>query len=111
LRINTGLKQFSQEMADEYPIPSGPSHDYPRVLCVAARWEVDSKAADMLAHSLQLQSYATQTWASPLLLQLDSNDKECGMMWGDCGVLYFWIRKEDLQQQRFERCWCVMQCF
>ena len=46
-----------------------------------------------------------------LLLQLDSNDKECGMMWGDCGVLYFWIRKEDLQQRRFERCWCVMQCF
>lgn len=46
-----------------------------------------------------------------LLLQLDSNDKECGMMWGDCGVLYFWIRKQDLEQRRFERCWCVMQCF
>ena len=46
-----------------------------------------------------------------LLLQLDSNDKECGMMWGDCGVLYFWIRQQDLQQRRFERCWCVMQCF
>lgn len=46
-----------------------------------------------------------------LLLQLDSNDKECGMMWGDCGVLYYWIRRQDLLQQRFERCWCVMQCF
>ena len=84
LRINTGLKQFSQEMADEYPIPSGPSHDYPRVLCVAARWEVDSKAADMLAHSLQLQSYATQTWASPLLLQLDSIDQ---VWWQDFDVV------------------------
>ena len=84
LRINTGLKQFSQEMADEYPIPSGPKHDYPRVLCVAARWEVDSKAADMLAHSLQLQSYATQTWASPLLLQLDSIDQ---VWWQDFDVV------------------------
>ncbi len=84
LRINTGLKQFSQEMADEYPIPSGPNHDYPRVLCVAARWEVDSKAADMLAHSLQLQSYATQTWASPLLLQLDSIDQT---WWQDFDVV------------------------
>ena len=84
LRINTGLKQFSQEMADEYPIPSGPKHDYPRVLCVAARWEVDSKAADMLAHSLQLQSYAAQTWASPLLLQLDSIDQT---WWQDFDVV------------------------
>lgn len=75
LRINTSLKQFSQEMLDEYPAPSTPPHAYPRILCVAARWEVDSKAADMLAHSLQLQSYAAQTWANPLLLQLDSIDQ------------------------------------
>ena len=75
LRINTSLKQFSQEMLDEYPAPSTTPHAYPRILCVAARWEVDSKAADMLAHSLQLQSYAAQTWANPLLLQLDSIDQ------------------------------------
>ena len=75
LRINTSLKQFSQEMLDEYPAPSTPPYAYPRILCVAARWEVDSKAADMLAHSLQLHSYAAQTWANPLLLQLDSIDQ------------------------------------
>ena len=75
LRINTSLKQFSQEMLDEYPAPSTPPHAYPRILCVAARWEVDSKAADMLTHSLQLHSYAAQTWANPLLLQLDSIDQ------------------------------------
>jgi uncharacterized protein YwqG len=44
-----------------------------------------------------------------LLLQVDS-DEAAGMMWGDSGMLYFWIRKEDLAARRFERVWCVMQC-
>ena len=84
LRINNSLKQFSQEMLDEYPAPSTQPHAYPRILCVAARWEVDSKAADMLAHSLRLQSYAAQTWANPLLLQLDSIDQT---QWQDFDVV------------------------
>ena len=44
-----------------------------------------------------------------LLLQVDS-DEAAGMMWGDSGMLYFWIRKKDLAARRFERVWCVMQC-
>ena len=44
-----------------------------------------------------------------LLLQLDS-DEEAGMSWGDTGMLYFWIRDEDLRQRRFDRVWMVLQC-
>lgn len=44
-----------------------------------------------------------------LLFQLDSND-EAGMMWGDAGMLYFWIKKEDLRQKKFDRCWMISQC-
>jgi len=44
-----------------------------------------------------------------LLLQLDSDD-ETDMMWGDVGVLYFWIRKEDLRARKFSECWMVLQC-
>lgn len=44
-----------------------------------------------------------------LLLQVDS-DPNAGMMWGDAGRLYFWIRDEDLRERRFERCWTIMQC-
>jgi uncharacterized protein YwqG len=44
-----------------------------------------------------------------LLLQVDSVD-EAGMMWGDVGMLYFWIREEDLVAQRFDRVWMIMQC-
>ncbi len=44
-----------------------------------------------------------------LLLQLDSDD-ETDMMWGDLGVLYFWIRKHDLKALNFADCWMVLQC-
>lgn len=45
-----------------------------------------------------------------LLLQLDSDDS-IEIMWGDCGMLYWWIREEDLKQLRFERVWMSQQCY
>lgn len=47
-----------------------------------------------------------------LLLQLDtveSDDFE--LMFGDGGRLYFWIRKEDLVNRRFDRVWLILQCY
>ena len=44
-----------------------------------------------------------------LLLQIDSDD-DCGMMWGDVGRIYFWIRQQDLANRAFENCWCILQC-
>ncbi len=44
-----------------------------------------------------------------LLFQVGSNE-EAGMMWGDAGRLYFWIRKDDLKSQRFDKCWLILQC-
>lgn len=48
-----------------------------------------------------------------LLMQLDTDNDEQGpgWMWGDCGRLYFWIRKQDLAAQDFSKVWCVLQCF
>ena len=45
-----------------------------------------------------------------LLLQLDSDD-DLGVMWGDGGILYFWIREQDARAGRFENVWVVLQCF
>lgn len=45
-----------------------------------------------------------------LLFQVDSNYEESGMMWGDVGMLYFWIRKDDLKNKRFDKCWLISQC-
>ena len=44
-----------------------------------------------------------------LLLQIDSDDSS-DLMWGDLGMLYFWIRQEDLAAHRFDRAWMTLQC-
>lgn len=44
-----------------------------------------------------------------LLLQLDSDD-DAGFMWGDCGMLYFWLRNHDLANRTFSRTWMSLQC-
>ena len=44
-----------------------------------------------------------------LLLQIDTDDT-LNVMWGDAGMIYFWIRKEDLAARRFDQTLCVMQC-
>lgn len=45
-----------------------------------------------------------------LLLQVDTDDYGTGWMWGDCGRIYFWIKKQDLRSHRFEDAWLIFQC-
>jgi uncharacterized protein YwqG len=54
----------------------------------------------------QLEAGA-QSWR--LLLQLDTDD-DAGMMWGDCGMLYFWVRVEDTAAGNFQNPWFILQC-
>ncbi|MDD1369183.1 YwqG family protein [Bacillus sp. MHSD_36] len=44
-----------------------------------------------------------------LLFQIDSDTKNCNMMWGDLGMLYFCIGNEDLKNRRFENACCILQ--
>ncbi|HZC05860.1 MAG TPA: YwqG family protein [Ktedonobacterales bacterium] len=43
-----------------------------------------------------------------LLFQVDS-DESIGMRWANAGMLYFWIRREDLAQRHFQNAWVVLQ--
>ena len=44
-----------------------------------------------------------------LLFQFDSDD-DLDLMWGDCGMLYFWVQKEKAKNNQFENCWLILQC-
>jgi uncharacterized protein YwqG len=45
-----------------------------------------------------------------LLLEIDS-DERAGMMWGDTGRLYFWIKDADLKKRQFDKVWMILQCY
>ena len=47
-----------------------------------------------------------------LLLQVDTDDyKEGpGWMWGDAGMIYFWIHRDDLMSRAFDKVICIAQC-
>jgi uncharacterized protein YwqG len=44
-----------------------------------------------------------------LLLQLDSDDG-LGVMWGDSGVLYFWVEESSAARADFSNVWVILQC-
>ena len=46
-----------------------------------------------------------------LLLQLSTLEaEEYELMWGDCGKIYFYIRREDLKNKNFDNVHLVLQC-
>lgn len=53
---------------------------------------------------------AANEWV--LLLQVDSDDGKTGpgWMWGDLGMVYFWIHREDLAAGAFDRAIAIEQC-
>jgi uncharacterized protein YwqG len=53
---------------------------------------------------------AARDWV--LLLQLDTDDGKTGpgWMWGDAGMVYFWIHREDLAARAFDRAIAIEQC-
>jgi uncharacterized protein YwqG len=58
------------------------------------------------AQAKQLEAGA-QNWR--LLFQVDSDD-DLGVMWGDAGMLYFWIEEAAAQRSDFSNVWLVLQC-
>jgi len=44
-----------------------------------------------------------------LLFQMDTDD-DLKIMWGDAGMIYFWVRREDARQLRFDNTWVILQC-
>jgi uncharacterized protein YwqG len=56
--------------------------------------------------AVELRKHAAD-WS--LLFQMDSDD-DLKVMWGDVGMIYFWIRRDDARAKKFDRSWLVFQC-
>ncbi len=71
-----------------------------------AYWDPIRAGSDPPTHIAALAHRAKDTWR--LLLQLDSNS-ESGMLWGDAGMLYFWVTERGLREKDFNDVWVVLQ--
>ena len=46
-----------------------------------------------------------------LLFQMGTISKDdFSLMFGDCGHIYFWIKKSDLEKKNFDEVWLILQC-
>ena len=53
---------------------------------------------------------ASKDWI--LLFQMDTIEtSNYELMFGDCGHIYFWIKKEDLANKNFDNIWLILQCY
>lgn len=44
-----------------------------------------------------------------MVLQFDS-DEDIDAMWGDMGMLYFWVKESEARNNNFSNAWMVLQC-
>ena len=58
----------------------------------------------------ETEETAREDWL--LLFQLDSGvcTEDFSLDFGDCGCIYYYIRREDLAARRFDRVWLIQQC-
>jgi uncharacterized protein YwqG len=45
-----------------------------------------------------------------LLLQIDTDNYDLGVIWGDSGRIYYWIQRQALQERNFDNSWLTLQC-
>lgn len=82
---------------------------------VSAGFETGNGPVSLDESQRQQMKVASKDWI--LLFQMDSlpegsfpQDEDFELMFGDCGRLYFYIRRGDLAACRFDGCQLVMQC-
>lgn len=119
----SGKAAFADEEADAYFEmvsrwgPETPAH---RLLGHSANIQGDMQLeAQLVTHGIYCggseedpRAAALETGSDDwmLLLQVDSDDG-ADLQWGDCGMLYVWIRRPDLAARRFDRTWMGLQCY
>lgn len=67
-------------------------------------------STDVESQKLKEMHENSEQWQ--LLFQLDTVTKgSFELMFGDCGRIYFYIKKDDLKNCNFDNCWLILQCY
>ncbi|GIV07835.1 MAG: hypothetical protein KatS3mg017_1037 [Fimbriimonadales bacterium] len=106
-------QQLTEEECDAYLDLCSDLQPYPRHWMLGYHTPIQSPANIEAIQNMHEQPYEQASACAQemvLLLQLDS-DESADMMWGDMGILYFWIHQDDLAGRRFENTWLVQQCY
>lgn len=104
-RLNTASSDALAEVLEDLA-PLAPMHQIGGYPCPVQNDSMEAECQD-IAKRLGQRDGDVSDWR--LLLQLDTDD-DAGMMWGDVGSLYFWIREQDARAGDFSRVWTILQC-
>ncbi|MFK2825363.1 YwqG family protein [Bacillus sp. B190/17] len=89
-----------EELHDEWHSPGSPEHQI-FGLPISIQGEVFDEVCDYVE---------AEEDEMILLLQVDSDEENLDVMWGDCGMIYYCISRRDLAEKRFDRSWFSFQC-
>lgn len=125
-KTHKNFKDFEDKLFDEYSeiydeyMESIESHTkllgYPDIIqnsmeeeCAAVTRGFNMGGIDYPKKYKEEIKKASKDWI--LLFQMDtveSDDYE--LIFGDCGHIYFWIKKDDLANKNFDNVWLILQC-
>ena len=66
LRVSNGLEELLDDLREEFP-PEGEQVAHAPILCIGGKWEMDTIAAEMLAHALELEGLPASARAASTL--------------------------------------------
>lgn len=125
-KIHKNFKDFEDKLFDEYSeiydeyMESIESHTkllgYPDIIqnsmeeeCAAVTRGFNMGGIDYPKKYKEEIKKASKDWI--LLFQMDTVESDnYELIFGDCGHIYFWIKKDDLANKNFDNVWLILQC-
>jgi len=104
--LGSGYKSIERHQVSGFPNPvQGDSMELECQLVTNGLYCGDSSGyKDPRAEALKP---GAKNWK--LLFQVDSDD-DLGIMWGDCGTIYYWVEENAAKNGDFKNSWLILQC-
>ncbi|CAH2717328.1 hypothetical protein BACCIP111895_04520 [Neobacillus rhizosphaerae] len=122
LELNEEESENFLEFRSQAMQPSKDDHLLPAHYMLGEPLNIQNDVFEEMVYYSNENKYGTNGWQSNhreirarskelvLLFQMDSDD-DLDVMWGDAGILYFCIHKDDLKNKRFEKVGFILQCY